>query len=188
MSFLLSVLLQHWPSHHHQTSLRISHCSRTRIQDFLWLQMLFNDTIKAAKNGTVILLQKGWKTIGPELFSRTRFSIIFNRFLKWKPLVFSNRNMCNLCKQQIMAEREYRSEKSLIFKYSSTLHALLHALLHVLAFTHHYIYKNSNHVILYTHTNIHHDSIFALNCVVIHSIFIYAHAIHAKLKTSFHLP
>ena len=34
-------------------------------------------------------------------------------------------------------------------------------------------YKNCHHLILYTHTNIHHDSIFASNCIHFHSMQIF---------------
>ena len=43
-----------------------------------------------------------------------------------------------------------------------------------------HLYKNSNHLILCTHTEIHHYSIFALNYIHFHSIYIYTHAVHAE--------
>ena len=48
--------------------------------------------------------------------------------------------------------------------------------------------KNSNHLIAYTHIDIHHYSIFLLNCIYFHSIYIYTHKIHPKLKIMFALP
>ena len=45
--------------------------------------------------------------------------------------------------------------------------------------------KNSIHLILYTHTDIHHNSIFALNHF--HFIYIYTHTINVELKTLFTL-
>ena len=54
--------------------------------------------------------------------------------------------------------------------------------------TYNHFYKNPNHLILYTYTDIHHDSIFALNYIHFYSIHIYTHATHAKLKILFHLP
>ena len=45
-----------------------------------------------------------------------------------------------------------------------------------------HLYKNSNHLILYTHTDIHHDSIFVLNYIYFHLIYISTHTIHAEFK------
>ena len=49
-------------------------------------------------------------------------------------------------------------------------------------------HNNPNNLILYTHTDIHHDSIFALNYIRFHLIHIYTQTIHVELKTLFHLP
>ena len=57
----------------------------------------------------------------------------------------------------------------------------------VLGFTYNHIYKKSNSLILYAHTNIHHHSIFALNHKQFHSTYNYTHTIHAELKTLFNL-
>ena len=38
--------------------------------------------------------------------------------------------------------------------------------------TYNHLYKNSSHLILYTNNDIHHDSIFALNYIYLHLIFI----------------
>ena len=50
--------------------------------------------------------------------------------------------------------------------------------------TYNYLNKNPNHLIFYTHTNIHHASIFALNYIPFHSTYIYA----SELKILFCLP
>ena len=57
----------------------------------------------------------------------------------------------------------------------------------ILGFIYNHIYKKSNSLILYAHTNIHHDSIFALNHKQFHSTYNYTHTIHAELKTLFNL-
>ena len=54
--------------------------------------------------------------------------------------------------------------------------------------TYNHLYKNTNQLIWYTHMNYHHDSIFALNYIHFHPIYVYTHAIHVELKISFHLP
>ena len=53
--------------------------------------------------------------------------------------------------------------------------------------TYNHLYKNSNYLILYTHTNIHHDSTFALNGMRFEVIYIYIYMIHVKLKIFIHL-
>ena len=49
------------------------------------------------------------------------------------------------------------------------------------------IYKNTNHLILYTHADIYEDFIFALNYTHFYSTYIYIQMIHVELKTLFHL-
>ena len=51
-----------------------------------------------------------------------------------------------------------------------------------------HLYKNPNYIILYTHTDIHHGSIFALDYILFHLINIYTPTIHAELKILFYLP
>ena len=75
----------------------------------------------------------------------------------------------------------FSHEQFVISKYSSILNALLHSQLHILEF-------HCNDLILYTYTNIHHDSIYALNYIYFHSIPIYIDKIHAELKILFHVP
>ena len=55
-------------------------------------------------------------------------------------------------------------------------------------FTYNYLNKNPNHLIFYTHTNIHHGSIFALNYIPFYSTYIYTQTIHSELKILFCLP
>ena len=50
-----------------------------------------------------------------------------------------------------------------------------------------HLYNNSIHLILRTHTDIHHECIFALDDMPFHSVHVYAHTIHAELKILFHL-
>ena len=50
----------------------------------------------------------------------------------------------------------------------------------------HSLYKNLNHLFLYTHTSTHPDSIFSMNYIHFHSIHIYTHVIHAQLNILFH--
>ena len=54
--------------------------------------------------------------------------------------------------------------------------------------TYNHLYTNSNYLILYIHTNIHHDSIITLNYIHSHSIPTYVHKIHVELKIFLHLP
>ena len=54
--------------------------------------------------------------------------------------------------------------------------------------TYNYLNKNPNHLIFYTHTNIHHDSIFALNQIPFYSTYIYTQTTHSELKILFCLP
>ena len=54
--------------------------------------------------------------------------------------------------------------------------------------TYNYLNKNPNHLIFYTHTNIHHGSIFALNYIPFYSTYIYTQTIHSELKILFCLP
>ena len=75
-------------------------------------------------------------------------------------------------------------EQVLISKNFSILHALLHSE----DSTNDHLHKNSNHVILYTHLDIHRGSIFALNYMYFYSMYIYPHTIHPELKILFHLP
>ena len=49
-----------------------------------------------------------------------------------------------------------------------------------------HLYKNSNRLILHTHTSINYDSIFALDYIYFHLIYIYTCMIDAELKM-FHL-
>ena len=49
------------------------------------------------------------------------------------------------------------------------------------------LYKNSNNLILYIRTAIHHESIFALIYIHFYSVHIYIHPIHAELKILFHI-
>ena len=50
-----------------------------------------------------------------------------------------------------------------------------------------HLYKNLNHVVLYNHANIDHDSIFAMNYIQFHIAHIYTHMIHAELFSLFRL-
>ena len=54
--------------------------------------------------------------------------------------------------------------------------------------TYNHLYKNSNHLVLYTYTNIDHDVIFILLYMHFHSNYIYTHTINDELKILFHLP
>ena len=53
--------------------------------------------------------------------------------------------------------------------------------------TYNHVYKNSSHIILYNHTDINHDSIFALNYMHFHSIHIQTGTTHSDLKILFGL-
>ena len=53
--------------------------------------------------------------------------------------------------------------------YSPILHALSHSQWHVLGLLCNLFYKRSNHLILYSHIDVYHDSIFALNYSHLHS-------------------
>ena len=77
--------------------------------------------------------------------------------------------------------RCFSHDQFLVSKYSSILHALLDLQSHVLEF-HNPFHKNPNHLILYTHTDIHQESIFTSNYIHFHLIYVYAHTIHVELK------
>ena len=67
--------------------------------------------------------------------------------------------VCNTSSSHVNTNLKYRGflhKHSLKSKYSSVLYALLHSQLHVLNYS---FFKESNHLILYTHNNIHHDYI-----------------------------
>ena len=68
------------------------------------------------------------------------------------------------------------------------LHALLHSQLYVLKSHINHFYKNPNHLIFCTYTNVHHDSSFALNCMHLQLIHICIDMIHTELKILFRLP
>ena len=50
-----------------------------------------------------------------------------------------------------------------------------------------YVFMNSNYLILFAHTNIHHDFIFALNYIHFYSVHSYTHTIHVELKILFQI-
>ena len=86
-----------------------------------------------------------------------------------------------------LPNRRFLYDQFLISKHLSILHVLLDSQPHVQGFHIFHLYKNFNHLILYTHTNIHHELIFALNYIHFHLIHIPTHSIHAEPKILFHL-
>ena len=69
-------------------------------------------------------------------------------------------------------QAEVLHENVLVCKYLSVLHALSHLQLPVIEFHIQSFFKNPNHLILYSHTNIDHDSIFRLDYKHFHLIYI----------------
>ena len=87
-----------------------------------------------------------------------------------------------------LPNRRFSHEQLLMSKYSSILHALLHSQFTRTKIPHIIVYKNPNHLIFYTHSDIHHYPISVLNYIYFHSINTYIHTIHAELKVLFDLP
>ena len=81
------------------------------------------------------------------------------------------------CCKNVLPWSRFVLHEHVLHKYSSILHALLHSQSQVLGFQINHLHKNSNHLHLYTHTNIHHDSIFLFNFKHFHSVHIYIHTL-----------
>ena len=108
--------------------------------------------------------------------------VIFYQQVRFQLYLISHLHSAN------STNKRFIHENFLVSRYSS---------IYMPYYTHTHMYKDSsynhlckssNHLILYTRTDIHHDSILTLNYTHFHSIRIYTHTIHLELKIFFHFP
>ena len=102
--------------------------------------------------------------------------IISNQIVRMRQLLFAYVNFLSLSEvsglfnissshsNANLLTRYFSQEQFLVSKSSLILHALLHSQSHLLGFIYIGVYHiNPNHLILYTHTDVHYDSISAMN-------------------------